>query len=47
LWPKTPQKNAGMRMDPPMSAPSPTGEAPAPTIAPSPPELPPGMRVAS
>ena len=44
LCPKTPLKNAGMRIDPPMSEPSPNGDAPAPTIAPSPPELPPTMR---
>ena len=39
-----PEKNAGIRIDPPMSAPSPQGDAPAPTIAPSPPELPPTMQ---
>ena len=44
LWPNTPEKNAGIRMEPPTSDPSPKGEPPAPTIAPSPPELPPEVR---
>ncbi len=44
LWPKTPLKNAGMRIDPPMSAPRPKGVPPAPMMAPSPPELPPTVR---
>ena len=39
LWPKTPLKNAGMRIEPPMSVPRPNGATPAPTMAPSPPEL--------
>ena len=47
LCPKTPQKNAGIRMEPPTSLPRPNGAAPAATIAPSPPELPPTMRVGS
>jgi len=47
LCPNTPLKNAGMRIDPPMSAPSPNGVPPAPTIAPSPPDEPPTMRRAS
>ncbi len=47
LCPNTPLKNAGPRIDPPMSEPSPNGEPPAPMIAPSPPELPPAMRVGS
>ena len=47
LWPNTPLKKAGMRIEPPTSEPSPIGEAPAPTIAPSPPELPPAVRARS
>jgi hypothetical protein len=47
LWPNTPLKNAGMRMDPPTSEPSPKRLAPEPTMAPSPPELPPTMRLGS
>ena len=39
-----PLKNAGMRIEPPTSEPRPKGEMPAPTAAPSPPELPPTMR---
>ena len=42
--PKTPLKNAGMRIEPPMSAPSPSGEPPEPTTAPSPPDDPPAVR---
>lgn len=34
-------------MEPPMSEPSPKGDAPEATMAPSPPELPPTMRVGS
>ncbi|HWI05920.1 MAG TPA: amidase family protein, partial [Solirubrobacteraceae bacterium] len=34
LRPKTPLKNAGMRIDPPMSAPRPSGDPPEPTAAP-------------
>ncbi len=47
LSPNTPLKNAGMRIDPPMSAPSPSGEPPVPTTAPSPPDEPPAVRVMS
>lgn len=42
LWPNTPQKAAGIRTDPPISLPIPNTDAPEPTAAPSPPELPPG-----
>ncbi len=44
LCPKTPLKNAGTRIEPAMSDPSPTGEPPEPTAAPSPPEEPPAVR---
>src|SRR5262249_62060235 len=44
LCPKTPQQNAGIRIEPPMSEPSPIGEAPLPIAAPSPPEEPPAVR---
>ena len=44
LWPNTPQNSAGIRIEPPMSDPSPNGEPPEPTAAPSPPELPPAVR---
>ena len=44
LWPKTPLKNAGSRIEPAMSEPRPTGEPPEPTAAPSPPEEPPAVR---
>jgi len=47
LKPKTPQKCAGMRIDPPMSVPMPSGLARAATSAASPPLLPPGVREAS
>ena len=47
LCPNTPLKKAGMRMEPPMSEPRPKGDAPEPTIAPSPPLLPPTMRPTS
>ena len=47
LCPKTPLKNAGTRIEPPMSEPSPTGEPPEPTAAPSPPEDPPAVRCGS
>src|SRR5437667_6130088 len=36
-----------MRIEPPMSEPSPTGEAPLPTAAPSPPDDPPAVRPGS
>ncbi len=42
----TPQKAAGTRTLPPMSEPRPRGEAPAATNAASPPEEPPGVRLA-
>ena len=44
LWPNTPLKNEGSRMEPPMSEPRPRGEPPLPTAAPSPPEDPPAVR---
>jgi hypothetical protein len=44
LWPNTPQQNAGVRIEPPMSEPRPKGDAPEPTAAPSPPDEPPAMR---
>ena len=47
LWPNTPQKKAGTRIEPPMSEPTPNGEAPDPTAAPSPPEDPPAVRSGS
>ncbi len=47
LWPNTPLKNAGRRIEPPMSLPRPTGAPPLPTTAPSPPELPPAVRPGS
>ena len=40
-----PQSEAGIRMDPPMSVPTPTGLARAPAIVDSPPLLPPEMRL--
>ena len=46
FMPKTPLKNAGRRIEPPMSAPSPIGEPPEPTTAPSPPDDPPAVRLA-
>src|SRR5207302_800739 len=46
-WPNTPQKNAGTRIEPPMSEPTPNGEAPDPTAAASPPEEPPAVRSGS
>lgn len=44
LWPKTPLKNAGSRIEPAMSDPSPNGTPPDPTAAPSPPDEPPAIR---
>ena len=44
LWPNTPLQKAGIRIEPPMSEPSPKGEAPLPMAAPSPPEEPPAVR---
>ena len=42
--PATPQKQAGMRIDPPVSLPTATGTIPAATAAPEPPLEPPGTR---
>jgi hypothetical protein len=44
LRPATPQKDAGIRMDPPVSLPSASGTTPAATAAPDPPLDPPVMR---
>ena len=44
LWPKTPQKCAGLRMDPPMSEPISSPVIPAARDAADPPEDPPGAR---
>ncbi len=44
LWPNTPLKNAGRRIEPPMSEPRPIGAPPEPTTAPSPPDDPPAVR---
>jgi len=41
LWPKIPLKNAGIRIDPPISEPIPNGDPAAACIQPSPPEEPP------
>lgn len=41
LWPKIPLKNAGMRIEPPISEPIPSGDPAAACIQPSPPEEPP------
>src|SRR3954468_7388921 len=43
LWPNTPQKLDGMRMEPPASVPTASGPMPAATCAPAPPLLPPGV----
>src|SRR5271165_2455382 len=45
--PVTPQKDAGMRIDPPVSVPVAKGRMPAATAAPEPPLDPPGMRSVS
>ncbi len=42
--PTMPQKEAGMRTEPPMSEPSASGTEPLATAAPDPPEEPPGVR---
>ena len=42
--PTMPQKEAGMRTEPPMSEPSASGTEPLATAAPEPPEEPPGVR---
>jgi hypothetical protein len=47
LCPNTPLKNAGRRIEPPMSLPRPIGDPPDPTAAPSPPDDPPATRDAS
>jgi hypothetical protein len=44
LCPNTPLKNAGPRIEPPTSEPSPISEPPAPIAAPSPPDDPPAIR---
>ena len=44
LWPNTPLKKAGMRIEPPKSVPIPNGAKPDPIAAPSPPEEPPAVR---
>lgn len=41
LRPQTPQKDDGMRIEPPPSAPRAIGTSPAPTAYPEPPEEPP------
>src|ERR1700722_2988318 len=47
LCPKTPQKCAGRRIEPPMSDPSESGPNPAATAAADPPDEPPGERLTS
>lgn len=47
LRPYRPLKAQGMRMEPPMSVPSDRGEQRLASRAPSPPELPPGVRALS
>ena len=42
--PTTPQKEAGMRTDPPMSEPSAIGTQPLATATPAPPDEPPAVR---
>src|SRR5262249_48539404 len=44
LKPTIPQKDAGLRMDPPPSVPRARGASPAATAAPAPPDEPPGVR---
>ena len=41
--PQTPEKWQGVRMLPPMSVPTPSGDIPAAMAAPSPPDEPPGV----
>src|SRR6476660_283225 len=43
LYPTTPQNDAGMRIDPPMSEPVARYDVPAARLAPEPPEEPPGV----
>jgi hypothetical protein len=45
--PTTPQKDAGCRIEPPVSLPSAAGTMPAATAAAEPPEEPPGVRATS
>lgn len=45
--PATPQKEAGMRMEPPVSEPIEPWHIPAARVAPEPPLEPPGMRLTS
>ena len=47
LWPQTPQKWAGLRIEPPMSEPSSRALRPAAMAAALPPDEPPGMRLRS
>ena len=47
LKPVTPQNIAGTRMLPPTSLPNPSGDPPQPSIAASPPEEPPAVRLSS
>ena len=47
LSPTTPDHEAGIRTEPPMSVPSASGTHPEATAAPDPPEDPPGVRVSS
>ena len=47
LWPNTPQKCAGLRIDPPMSLPISKPVKPAASAAADPPDDPPGARLIS
>ena len=47
LKPTTPQKAAGIRIEPPTSLPTSTGDSPAATAAADPPDEPPGVLVGS
>ena len=47
LWPNTPQKWAGTRIEPPMSEPSSSATMPAASAAAAPPDDPPGVRFGS
>ena len=47
LSPTRPHQAAGIRTEPPMSVPSPSGTQPEATAAPDPPEEPPGVRFGS
>ena len=44
LWPKTPLKKAGRRIEPAKSVPIPIGDPPEPMAAASPPDEPPAVR---